>query len=149
MARIVALDVGDATIGVAATDELCLAAHPVTTLRRGASIKADVAAAARLIEELGAAEVVVGLPLGCDNEEGKQALKVKDFCVRLARRLRVPLVYRDERFSTREAEEMMVKAGVSRARRRRRIDQEAAAVILESYLRDGSSKNLEETVQRD
>lgn len=144
-----ALDVGDATIGVAAADELGIAAHPVTTIRRSASVKADVGAAAKVIEELEAAEVVVGLPLGNDNEEGKQALKVKDFCVRLARRLRVPLVYWDERFSTLEAEELMVEAGATRARRRCRIDQEAAAVILESYLRAEGSKKRENTVQRD
>ncbi len=148
MARIVALDIGDATIGVAAADELGVAAHPVTTLRRTASIKADVGRTAKLLQDLAATEVVVGLPLGNENEEGKQALKVKDFSVRLSRRLRVPLVYWDERFSTREAEEKMLEAGVSRAVRRRRIDQEAAAVILESYLRSEGAKKFENTAQR-
>lgn len=138
MGRIVALDVGDVRIGVAASDELGIAAHPVKTIVRSDSIKADVREVEQTLNELEASKVVVGLPLGADNEEGKQALKVKDFSERLARRIRIPLVLWDERFSTAEAEEMMIEMGKSRARRKKRIDEAAAAVILESYLRSVS-----------
>lgn len=143
MGRIVALDVGDATIGVAAADELGIAAHPVTTIRRTRSVKADLREVEALLQELDASRVVVGLPLGPDNEEGKQAAKVKDFSDRLARRIRVPLVHFDERFSTAEAEERMIDAGSSRARRRKRIDQAAASVILEDYLRSEAASGRE------
>lgn len=136
MGRIVALDVGDATIGVAVSDELEIAAHPVKTIRRGDSVKADLREVEALLAELEATKVVVGLPLGARNEEGKQASKVKDFSDRLARRIRIPLVHCDERFSTAEAEEKMIEAGTSRAKRRKRIDQAAAVVILEEFLRN-------------
>ena len=134
MARIVALDVGDATIGVAATDELGLAAHPVRTIRRSASIKADLRAVEELLRELDAEKVVVGLPLLASGDEGAQAAKVRDFYDRLARRLRIPAVLWDESLSTVEAEQMLLEADVSRARRRKVIDQLAAVVILKGYL---------------
>ena len=134
MARIVALDVGDATIGVAATDELGLAAHPVRTIRRSASIKADLRAVEELLRELDAEKVVVGLPLLASGDEGAQAVKVRDFYDRLARRLRIPAVLWDESLSTVEAEQMLLEADVSRARRRKVIDQLAAVVILRGYL---------------
>jgi len=134
VARIVALDVGDATIGVAATDELGLAAHPVRTIRRSASIKADLRAVEELLRELDAEKVVVGLPLLASGDEGAQAAKVRDFYDRLARRLRIPAVLWDESLSTVEAEQMLLEADVSRARRRKVIDQLAAVVILRGYL---------------
>ena len=134
MSRIVALDVGDATIGVAATDELRLAAHPVTVIRRGASVKADLRAVESLLAELDAAEVVVGIPLDADGGEGPQAAKVREFAQRLARRVRVPLTMWDERYSTAEAEQLLLERDVSRAKRRSRIDATAAAVILQEYL---------------
>lgn len=134
MPRIVALDVGDATVGVAATDELGIAAHPVTTLSRGRGVKADLRAVEALLEELGASLVVVGMPLGREGEEGPQAAKVRDFVERLSRRISVPVRAWDESFSTSKAEERLLSADVSRAKRRKVIDQAAAVVILESYL---------------
>ena len=136
MPRIVALDVGDRTIGVAVSDELGITANPVRTIRRGASGKADLREVDALLAEIEAAEVVVGIPLDAEGEEGPQAAKVKDFSERLAKRLRIPVVYWDERFSTAEAEETLIEMGASRARRRKVIDTMAAAVILEGYLRE-------------
>lgn len=134
MSRIVALDVGDATIGVAATDEVGLIAHPVKTIRRTASIKADLRTVEELLAELDASEVVVGLPLLKSGDEGPQAAKVRDFYDRLARRIRIPAVLWDESLSTVEAEELLLEADVSRAKRRKVIDQLAAVVILKGYL---------------
>ncbi len=134
MPRIVALDVGDATIGVAATDELGLIAHPVKTIRRTKSIKADLKTVEELLAELDAEKVVVGLPLLGSGEEGAQAAKVRDFFDRLARRLRIPAELWDESLSTVEAENLLLEADVSRAKRRKVIDQLAAVVILRGYL---------------
>jgi len=134
--RIVALDVGDRTIGVAASDELGITANPVRTIRRGASVKADLREVEALLLGLEASKVVVGIPLDAEGNEGPQAAKVKDFSERLAKRLRIPVIYWDERFSTAEAEETLIEMGASRARRRKVIDKMAAAVILESYLRE-------------
>ena len=134
MPRIVALDVGDATIGIAATDELMIAAHPVRTLRRGRGVKSDLREVEAVLEELDASAVVVGMPLDAEGEEGPQAAKVRDFTDRLARRLRISVETWDERFSTQEAEEMLIGIDASRAKRRKVIDATAAAVILTSYL---------------
>jgi putative Holliday junction resolvase len=134
MPRIAALDVGDATIGVAITDELCITANPVTTIRRSKSIKADLRAVEGLLDELGAVRVVVGLPLNMGGEEGIQAGKVKDFTDRLIRRLRIPVVFWDESLSTVDAEACLIEMDISRKKRRKVIDQMAAAVILQSYL---------------
>ena len=136
MPRIVALDVGDATIGVAATDELGLAAHPARTIRRTASVKADLRTVEELLRELDAEKVIVGLPLLASGEEGAQAAKVRDFFDRLARRIRIPAALWDESLSTVEAEQMLLEADVSRAKRRKVIDQMAAVVILKGYLGD-------------
>jgi len=132
--RVVALDVGDATIGVAAADELSITVNPIRTIRRGKSVKADLREVEALLAELDAGTVVVGMPLDAEGNEGPQALKVKDFVDRLARRLRIPVRTWDERFSTADAEEMLLAADVSRAKRTEIIDQAAAMVILKSYL---------------
>ena len=135
MPRIVALDVGDATIGVAATDELGLVAAPVRTVYRTKSIKADLRAVVDLLTELGASEVVVGNPIDVSGAEGAQSAKVREFADRLAARLRIPLVFVDESYTTAEAEDEMIAMNVSRAKRRRKIDSAAAVLILESYMR--------------
>lgn len=134
MPRTVALDVGDATIGVASADELNVTVNPIRTIKRSKSIKADLREVESLLQELDAGRVVVGMPLAADGDMGPQALKVKDFVDRLARRLRIPVETWDERFSTADAEEMLLRADVSRARRSEVIDQAAAMVILRSYL---------------
>jgi putative Holliday junction resolvase len=136
MPRIVALDVGDATIGVAVSDELGVTANPVCTIRRSRSLKTDLQAVEDILTKLDADKVVVGIPLTAEGEEGIQAAKVKDFSNRLAKRLKIPIDYWDESFSTAEAEDMLIKMDTSRAKRRKVIDKIAAAVILESYLRE-------------
>lgn len=134
MPRIVALDVGDATIGVASTDELNITVNPIRTIRRSKSIKADLREVELLLDELAADEVVVGMPLNIEGEKGPQALKVKDFVDRLAKRLRIPVHTWDERFSTADAEEILLEMGISRAKRSEIIDQAAAMVILKSFI---------------
>ncbi|MEN6355469.1 MAG: Holliday junction resolvase RuvX [Armatimonadota bacterium] len=137
MPRIAALDVGDATVGVAVSDELCITANPVTTIRRSKSIKTDLRAVEELLNELGASRVVVGLPLDLKGEEGIQAAKVKDFTDRLTRRIRIPVVLWDESLSTVDAESSLIQMDISRKKRKKVIDQMAAAVILRSYLESG------------
>lgn len=134
MPRLAALDVGDATVGVAVSDELCITANPVTTIRRSNSIKADLRAVEELLNELGVSKVIVGLPLDLKGEEGIQAAKVKDFTDRLIRRIRVPVILWDESLSTVDAETSLIQMDISRKKRKKVIDQMAAAVILQSYL---------------
>ena len=136
MSRIVALDVGDATVGIAATDELNIIVSPIKTIRRTKSIKVDLRLVEEVLGELNASKVIMGNPLDADGNEGPQAIKVKDFYDRLARRLNIPVLLWDERYSTSEAHERLINMDVSRAKRREIIDQVAAAIILESYLQE-------------
>jgi len=139
--RVVALDVGDVKIGVAATDELGIAVSPLRTLRRTASVKADMREIESILADLRASEVVIGLPLSIDGGEGPQALKTRDFSQRLARRLRIPVILWDESLTSAEAEEELVRMDVSRARRREVIDQMAAVVILRGYMQSKREKS--------
>ena len=132
--RLLGLDVGDVRIGVAVCDPLEFSAFPVGVIRRVGSLKRDVAAVAALATEQEADGVVVGLPLSLDGEIGPQAKKTQGFAKALANVLPMPVALWDESLSSVEAEEILIAQGVSRAKRRERIDQTAAALILESYL---------------
>ena len=131
--RIMALDIGDKTIGVAISDEGLVLASPIETIqRRGA--KADAIRVDALVKERGVSLVIAGLPLTLRGEVGPQSLKVLDFVATLKRRLQVRVETRDERLSTREAERTLIEADMSRARRKDVIDQMAAVLILQTYL---------------
>ncbi len=130
---IVALDVGQARIGVAVSDELEMLASPHSTIRR-TSNAAAIAAIARVVAATGAEQVVVGLPVSFDGKLHAQAQSVRSFADKLRARLSVPLVYADETLSTVRAEEQLRAAGVRPDRIRERIDAAAAAVILQEYL---------------
>lgn len=130
---IVALDVGDARIGVAACDELELLAAPSATIRR-TTTAAALDALVTEIERAGAELVVVGLPVSFDGQLHGQARAIQSFAEKLRRRLSVPLVFVDETLSSVRAEERLREAGVRGPRIRERIDAEAAAIILGDYL---------------
>ncbi len=132
--RLLGLDIGDVRIGVAVCDSLEIAAFPVGLVRRVGSLKRDVAVVAALAIEQEAEGIVVGLPLSLDGSIGPQAQKTQGFARTLANTLPVPIVFWDESLSSVEAEEILIAQGVSRAKRREKIDQTAAALILESYL---------------
>ena len=127
-----ALDLGERTVGVAVSDELELTANPRVTLRRDGRELERIAGLAR---EEQAGELVVGVPISMSGAEGVQAERARAFASELAARVRIPVRTWDERLSTREAERALIAADVRRARRRKVIDQHAAAMILESYLR--------------
>jgi putative Holliday junction resolvase len=133
LVRILALDVGDRTIGVAVSDELGIAAHPVTVIRR-TSLEADLNQLLDLVREYEPIEIVVGLPYRLAGNEGPQAEKVRSFIELLTPRVTVPIITWDERLTTAEAERMLIAADASRARRKKVIDKVAAALILDSYL---------------
>jgi putative Holliday junction resolvase len=134
--RALALDVGDRRIGVAISDPTGLIARPLTTLARG-SRDEDFAAVAGLVAEHEANLVVVGRPLSLDGTEGPQARKVTRYAEALARRLAVPVVHWDERYSTAEANQILRRnrPGTGRdSRANGELDAVAAAVILQRYL---------------
>ena len=130
---IVALDVGEARIGVAVSDELELIATPRALIRR----KSTAAALDAVVQEITRAEaelVVVGLPVSFDGQLHGQARANQAFAEKLRRRISAPLVYADETLSSVRAEERLREAGVRPERMRDRIDAEAAAIILEDVL---------------
>jgi putative holliday junction resolvase len=132
--RHMGLDVGDRRIGVALSDETATLASALTTVERTGGRK-DAAAVADLVRHHEVSAVVVGLPLNMDGSRGPQAEKVLGFVEGLRRRLApVPVVTRDERLTTVEAEEKLREAGLGWKERKRVVDQAAAVVILQEYL---------------
>jgi putative holliday junction resolvase len=134
MARIMALDVGEKTIGVAMSDESETFAFPGKTILRTEGFRRDMNAIRGLAEENGIAEIVVGLPLMMDGTHGIQAEKAVKFAETLRRFVQVPVVFEDERLSTFEAEEMLIAVGRKWQERKKVIDSAAASVFLQSYL---------------
>ncbi len=129
----IAIDLGARRIGVAVTDGLGITAQPHTTIaRRGG--ERDLEAIAAVVRAQDAGRVVLGLPLGPDGERGRAAKSAEAFAVRLRAALNVPVELIDESFSTVEAEEVLLAANLSRARRREVVDKVAAAVILRRWL---------------
>lgn len=131
--RIAALDVGDARIGVAVSDELGLTAQPLGTVHRVGGLR-DLEALARLLAAYTLDRLVVGLPLDMAGREGTQATRVRSFATRAAEHLGVPVDFEDERWTTVQAERTLLDADVARRKRRQVVDRVAATIILQAYL---------------
>ncbi len=138
--RILGLDVGDRTVGVAVSDPLGIIATGVTTIER-VGIRKDTGKVIDYIREYDCPLVVMGLPLNLDDSDSVQTEKVREFRTMLENKLRslgplskVKVVWQDERYSTAEAEEVLIEAGMSREDRKKIIDRQAAIVILQRYL---------------
>jgi putative Holliday junction resolvase len=130
--RVLGLDLGDARIGVAISDDDRRLAVPIGTVRTGAP--ADVKAVAALVREHDVTVVVVGLPLLLSGEAGERAHHAERFAEALRGFLGVPVELHDERLSTVEADRALREAGASGRERRRAVDRSAATVILQSWL---------------
>lgn len=135
----IALDVGDKTIGVAVSDPLLLTAQGITTIQR-VGIRKDTGKVLDLIREHGCDTVVIGLPKKLDGTDSIQTEKVYEFKTMLENKLKssgmghIKLVYQDERLTTVMAEKILIEADVSRSKRKKVIDKQAAVLILQSYL---------------
>lgn len=135
--RCLGLDVGSRKVGVAISDPLRLTARPLTTLQRSSDLQEDARRIARLARRQEAVELVVGRP----HHLGGSPSAVLEHIVPLARRAArlsgLPLMWAEERLSSKEAEALMAEAGVPAGQRRRRRDEFAAAVILQWYFEEG------------
>src|SRR5688500_3878307 len=131
--RLLGLDVGDKTIGVALSDESATLATGLQTIRRTA-LQRDLRELAGLARDREVETVVVGLPRSLNGSEGPQARKVMAFVDALKAAVKVPVVTWDERFSTVAAEHALIEGGVSRQRRKGLVDKVAAVLILQNYL---------------
>ncbi len=131
--RIIGLDLGSKTIGVAVSDELGISAQPLKVIPRRGGM-ADMQALAGLAAEYGVELVVLGLPLNMDGSAGPAAEKVREFGSRLEQATALKVDFWDERLTTASAERVLMAADVSRAKRKQVIDKMAASLILQGYL---------------
>jgi putative pre-16S rRNA nuclease len=131
--RYLGLDVGDARIGVARSDETETLASGLDTIRRVGPRK-DVKAVATLVRANEAAGVVVGLPRRLDGEIGPQAEKVLAFMDALRAAVKVPVIPWDERFTTAAAQRALIEGDVDRRGRKAVVDKVSAILILQGYL---------------
>jgi len=130
--RVLGLDLGDARIGVAISDDRRRIAVPLGTVRTGAP--ADVKAIADLVHGHGVTLVVIGHPLHLSGEAGERAHHAERFADALDAFLDVPVLLQDERLSSVEADRALREAGASGRERRRTVDRSAATVILQAWL---------------
>ncbi len=130
--RIMGLDVGEKTIGVAVSDELGLTAQGIKTIRRK-GWKEDLDLLHHLAREYEVQCVVVGMPRNMNGTLGPSAHKALEFVKRL-QALNLPVVTEDERLTTVMAERVLIEADVRRSKRKQVVDQIAAVLILQGYL---------------
>lgn len=133
MQRILGLDVGTKTIGVAVSDPLGWTAQGVTTIARG-KLADDLRELADLVAVYNASRLVVGYPRNMDGSAGEQAHFVERFVESLRAAIALPVELVDERLTTRQAQRAMLELQVKAKRRKELIDQQAAALILQTFL---------------
>ena len=131
--RIMALDVGSRTIGIACSDALLMTAQGIETIRR-TSLENDFNRLRELISEYEVHELVVGMPKNMNGTKGDRAEKTEEFVEKMKTVIDLPITFRDERLSTVMAERQLIAADVSRKKRKGIIDKMAAVVILQGYL---------------
>nr|WP_330360083.1 Holliday junction resolvase RuvX [Terrisporobacter glycolicus] len=131
--RIMGLDIGDKTIGVAVSDIMGLTAQGVTTIKRVGK-KKDIEEIKRIISEKQVNKIVSGLPKNMNGTVGSQGEKVQKFCELLKEETNLPIEFWDERLSTVAAERSLIEGNVRRENRKKVIDMLAAVIILQGYL---------------
>ena len=131
--RLLGIDLGSKTIGLAVSDAALMVASAVMTLKR-TKLSKDSETLAALITERDIGGLVVGLPINMDGSEGPRAQATRDWARELAQRICLPITFWDERMSTMVVERAMIEANLSRAKRAKRVDEAAAAYILQGAL---------------
>ena len=131
--RILALDVGSHTIGMAVTDPLGITAQGLETLRRK-NKRTDLAALQEVINRYDVREIVVGLPLRMSGQEGTQSEKMREFVVVLEKQFGLPVHLVDERLTSVQANRVLRESEMSIKKRAGAVDRLAAVLILQNYL---------------
>ncbi len=131
--RLLGLDVGEKTIGLALSDLGHMIATPMQTIRRG-KFSVDLETLAAIIAAQNVGGLVIGLPMNMDGSEGPRAQSVRQFARNLLKRFTLPIVLWDERLSTMAVTRVLIDADASRARRAELVDKMAAAYILQGAL---------------
>jgi putative Holliday junction resolvase len=133
--RYLGVDPGAKRVGIAVSDSAGILATPLEVVPRGQV----VARVKQLVDEFGIGALVMGLPIGLSGGEGHSARDARALGADLAGATGLPVVFVDERFTSRVAEDALLETGMRRRRRRSRVDKAAAAVLLQGYL-DGLAK---------
>ena len=134
--RILGLDFGSKTVGVAVSDELLITAQGVEIVRRKSpsKLRQTLARINELVGEYGAERIVLGYPKNMNNTEGDRCKKTKEFKELLEKRCNLPVILWDERLTTVAADNSMMEMGIRRENRKEYVDEIAAIFILQGYL---------------
>jgi putative Holliday junction resolvase len=133
-ARLLGLDLGSKTIGLAISDSRLSVASPLGTLQRGKFAK-DAETLENIVEERGIGGLVIGLPVNMDGTEGPRCQSTRQFAANLLQRFDIPIALWDERLSTAAVERLLIdEADMTRRRRGKVVDKMAAAYILQGAL---------------
>ncbi|HET6464589.1 MAG TPA: Holliday junction resolvase RuvX [Nitrospiria bacterium] len=143
--RILALDLGASRIGLAVSDELGWTAHGLPTLER-VGPKKDFAKLRDIVAQYHVQKLVVGLPRNMNGSLGPQANLALEFIEQVKSKLNLDVIPWDERLTTQAAQRVLLEADMSRAKRRKKVDQVAAVLILQGYL--DSRRGLLETASQ-
>lgn len=131
--RVIGLDIGDATVGIAISDPFGWTAQGLKTIRR-TGIKSDIKEIINIINEYQVEKIVAGFPINMNGSLGPSSEKIKKFCEKLHQEIGLEIIYQDERLTTVAASRMLIEADVSRKKRKAVIDTVAATFILQIYL---------------
>lgn len=144
--RIIGLDYGTKTVGVAVSDALGITAQGLETITRKEEnkLRRTLARIEELIGEYDVTKIVVGLPKNMNNTVGERAKACKEFAEKLERRTGIEVVMWDERLSTVSANNVLIESGVRREQRKAVIDKIAAVFILQGYLDYLANQNKED-----
>lgn len=134
--RIIGLDFGSKTVGVAVSDELLITAQGIEIVRRKSEnkLRQTLARIEELIKEYNVEKIVLGFPKNMNNSEGERCKKTLEFKEMLERRTGLTVELWDERLTTVAADNLMMEAGIRRENRKEYVDQIAASFILQGYL---------------
>lgn len=148
--RIMGLDFGSKTVGVAVSDELLVTAQGVETIQRKSpgKLRRTLARLEELIVEYQAEKIVLGFPKNMNDTEGERCEKTLEFKEMLERRSGLPVILWDERLTTVAAERVLMESGVRRQARKNYVDKVAAVLILQGYL-DAQAFQAEQGKDRD
>ncbi|MDD6282584.1 MAG: Holliday junction resolvase RuvX [Oribacterium sp.] len=136
--RILGLDYGSRTVGVAISDPTGLIAQPLKTItrERESMLRKTLSEIQEIVREYAVDRIVLGLPFNMDDTEGERARKTREFREKLSLRTEVPIIFMDERLTTVAAQEILDDSGIPRSEQKKVIDQVAAGLILQTYLDD-------------
>ena len=131
--RLLGIDQGTKTLGLAISDAQWMLAAPISTIKR-TKLRADLASLGSVCQQRDVGGLVIGYPLNMDGSEGPRCQSVRAFVRDIEKALNFPILLMDERFSTDAAHDAMLEAGRNYSQRRERKDQTAAALILQKAL---------------